>query len=170
MVELSTLNTDKLEDHEDEADGGDAVELDNEQRELRNNQLARDRVRRFSASQLPTIEEELVEMKKVPYANAVGSVMYSMVRMGPDLSYALSMTSRFMENSGKAHWEAVKWVLRYFKGMPTFGLRFLKRDDEQESMAGFCDANHSGDPDKRRLLIDYIFQLFGDTINWKASL
>lgn len=47
-------------------------------------------------------------MEKVPYANAVGSIMYSMVCTRPDLAYASSLVSRYMSNPSRGHWEAVK--------------------------------------------------------------
>jgi len=47
-------------------------------------------------------------MSRVPYTSAVGSLMNVMVRTRPDLAYAVSTVSRFMSNSGKQHWEAVK--------------------------------------------------------------
>lgn len=63
-------------------------------------------------------------MRKVPYSNAVGSLMYSMVCTKPDLAYSVSIVSRFMSNLGKDHWEALKWVLRYLKGTSEVGLLY----------------------------------------------
>lgn len=40
-------------------------------------------------------------MSQVPYANAVGSLMYCMVCTRPDLAYGISVTSRFMACPGK---------------------------------------------------------------------
>jgi Reverse transcriptase (RNA-dependent DNA polymerase) len=37
---------------------------------------------------------ELETMKKIPYASAIGSIMYAMICTRPDVSYALSVTSR----------------------------------------------------------------------------
>ncbi|KAL2517787.1 Wall-associated receptor kinase-like 8 [Abeliophyllum distichum] len=37
-------------------------------------------------------------MSNVPYANAIGSVMYSMITTRPNLAYAISFLSRFMSN------------------------------------------------------------------------
>lgn len=51
----------------------------------------------------PDTKEELAKLRKVSYANAVGSVICSMVCTRPDLSYALSMINRFMTNLGRAH-------------------------------------------------------------------
>ena len=55
-------------------------------------------------------------MLDIPYSNAVGSLMYSMLSTRPDLSYAMSVLSRFMSSPGKSHWEAMKWLFRYIKG------------------------------------------------------
>lgn len=49
-------------------------------------------------------------MAKVPYASVVGSLIYAMVCMGPDISHALGVDSRFMSNLGK---EIVKRSCRY---------------------------------------------------------
>ena len=42
-------------------------------------------------------------MSKVPYASVIGSIMYAMICTRPDVSYALSMTSRYQSNPGEGH-------------------------------------------------------------------
>ncbi|KAL6323785.1 hypothetical protein AAG906_002253 [Vitis piasezkii] len=71
---------------------------------------------KLSKEQSPKIEEERNHMSKVPYASAIGSLMYVMVCTRPDIAYAVGVVSRFMSRPGKQHWEAVKWILRYLKG------------------------------------------------------
>jgi len=63
-------------------------------------------------------------MSNVLYSNAAGSLMYSMMCIRPNLFYAISVISCYMDNSGKDHWEAVKWVLCYVKGTTSKGLMF----------------------------------------------
>ncbi|KAK8681086.1 hypothetical protein V6N13_053493 [Hibiscus sabdariffa] len=41
--------------------------------------------------------------------------MYAMICTRPDLSYALSMTSRYQANPGEGHWTAVKNILKYLR-------------------------------------------------------
>jgi len=65
------------------------------------------------SKQCPQSSEEEEEMSRVPYASAVGSLMYVMVCTRPDFSYAVNTISRFMSNPRKQYWKAVKWVLRY---------------------------------------------------------
>jgi hypothetical protein len=79
---------------------------------------------RISGNQSPTIAEDKANMENVPYASAIGSLMYAMVCIRPDISQAVSVVSRFMANLRKAHQEAVKWILRYLKGTINIGLCF----------------------------------------------
>ena len=47
-------------------------------------------------------------MSRIPYASAVGPIMYAMLCTCPNVTYALSMTSRFQSDLGESHWTAVK--------------------------------------------------------------
>ena len=51
----------------------------------------------------PQSEEEERYMSQVPYASAVGSLMYAMVCTHPDISHAVSVVSRYMGNPSKGH-------------------------------------------------------------------
>jgi hypothetical protein len=42
-------------------------------------------------------------MRAIPYAAAIGSIMYTMICTRRDVSYALSATSRYQSNYGDAH-------------------------------------------------------------------
>ena len=69
-------------------------------------------------------EEEREYMERVFYANAVGSVIYTMVCCRSDIAYAMNTVSRYMANPGKEHWKALKWILRYLHGTRDYGLVF----------------------------------------------
>lgn len=71
---------------------------------------------KLSSQLSPNTEDEVEYMSKVPYANAVGCLMYMMVCTRPDLSQAVSVVSRYMANPGREHWNAIKWILRYIAG------------------------------------------------------
>ena len=46
-------------------------------------------------SECPNTKDERGLMSKIPYASAIGSIMYAMLCTRPDVSYALSITSRY---------------------------------------------------------------------------
>ena len=56
---------------------------------------------KLSKSQCQTTKDERQRMDKIPNASAIGSIMYAMLCTRPDVSYALSMTSRFQSNPGE---------------------------------------------------------------------
>ena len=66
---------------------------------------------KLSSSLCPNTNEEKEYMSRIPYANAVGTLMYAMVCTQLDISHAVGVVSRYMANPGKKHWLAVKWVL-----------------------------------------------------------
>ncbi|KAK8504798.1 hypothetical protein V6N12_063805 [Hibiscus sabdariffa] len=63
----------------------------------------------------PSTPQERERMSQIPYALAIGSIMYAMICTRPDLSYALSMTSRYQANPGEGHWTTVKNILKYLR-------------------------------------------------------
>src|SRR6266508_6000454 len=59
-------------------------------------------------TQCPVIQDERVHMSMVPYASAIGSIMYAMICTRPDISYALSMTSRYQADPGEITGQRLK--------------------------------------------------------------
>ncbi|XP_031265023.1 secreted RxLR effector protein 161-like [Pistacia vera] len=100
-------------------------------------------------------------MESIPYANAIGSIMYSMISTRPDLSYSISLLSRFMSNPGCEHWNALKWLLRYIKSTVHVGLNFCKRNSSLD-LVGYVDSDFAGDRDSRKSTTTYHFTLGGN--------
>ena len=114
---------------------------------------------KLSAKLSPKTVEEREYMTHVPYAGAVGSLMYAMVCTRPDISQAVSIVSRYMHDPGRGHWEAVKWILRYMKGTIDVGLVFEKDHQEKHECTGYVDSDYAGDLDKRWSTTGYVFTL-----------
>ncbi|GKF80942.1 hypothetical protein Tco_0239544 [Tanacetum coccineum] len=60
---------------------------------------------------------EVKRMKNVPYALAVGSIMYEVRGTRPDVAFAQNITIRFQQNLGEPHWTAVKTILKYLRNI-----------------------------------------------------
>ena len=60
--------------------------------------------------------KEHSEMTRVPYSNAIGSLMYAMMCTRPNIYYAMGLVSRYQSNPGRKHWNDVKRILAYLKG------------------------------------------------------
>ena len=122
---------------------------------------------RLSKEQSPKTEEERAYMAKVPYASAIGSLMYVMVCTRPDIAQAVGAVSRYMNNPGKLHWEAVKWILRYLRGTTSKALCFKGGD---MVLIGYVDADLAGNVDIRRNTIGYVYTLGGTAVSWGSHL
>ena len=122
---------------------------------------------KLSREQCAQTQQERAEMKEKPYRSAIGSLMYLMVCTRPDLAAVIGVLSRFLENPGQVHWEAVKRVFRYLKLTVSWGLKFTK----QSSLVldGYVDADWGGCPDTRRSTGAYIFRLGGTAISWASK-
>ncbi|KAK1681900.1 hypothetical protein QYE76_042748 [Lolium multiflorum] len=116
--------------------------------------------------QCPSTDEDIEYMSRVPYSSAVGSLMYAMVCSRPDLSYAMSLVSRYLADPGKEHWKAVQWIFRYLRGTSKACLKFGKTG---EGLVGYVDSDFAADLDKRRSLTGYVFTV-GGCVSWKATL
>ncbi|XP_031270865.1 secreted RxLR effector protein 161-like [Pistacia vera] len=123
----------------------------------------------LNKSQCPTTESGIIKMEFVPYANVVGSMMYGIISTRPDLSYSISLLSRFMANPSSEHWTALKGVLRYINGTLNVGLNFYKRHNTLD-LVGFVDSDFVGDKDTRKSTTSYYFTLGGNCISWKSQL
>ena len=55
---------------------------------------------KLSQSQCPTTVEDREKMKGVPYASAIGSIMYAMLCTRPDVCLAISLIGRYQSNLG----------------------------------------------------------------------
>jgi hypothetical protein len=67
--------------------------------------------------QSPSTSDEINEMGDIPYQRGIGLLMYAATSTRPDIAFPIAILSQFMCNPGWIHWEAVKDVIRYLKGM-----------------------------------------------------
>jgi hypothetical protein len=125
---------------------------------------------KLSSKQSPSTAEERKTMDQIPYASGVGSIMYGMVCSKPDLAHAVSVLSIFMSNPGQAHWNALKWILRYLNGIITEGLKFKQSNKQGKVVTGFVDGDFAGNLDNMKSTSRYVFILFGTAVSWKANL
>ena len=92
----------------------------------------------LSKSMGPKTQEKRERMSKIPYASAIRSIMYAILCTRPDVSYALSVTSRFQSTYGEDHWAAVKNILKYLRRTKDL---FLVYEEGDLQVNGYTDAN-----------------------------
>ncbi|KAJ9539519.1 hypothetical protein OSB04_032252 [Centaurea solstitialis] len=109
----------------------------------------------LSKTQCPISSQDQDRMKSIPYASAIGSIMYAMLCTRPDVAYSVSVTSRYQQNPGEPHWVAVKNILKYLRRTKDMFLVFGGSEDEI-SVTGYSDASFQTDRDDFRSQSEYI--------------
>jgi tRNA C32,U32 (ribose-2'-O)-methylase TrmJ len=84
-------------------------------------------------------------MRAISYASAIGSIIYAMLCMRPNVSYALSATSRYQLNYGDAHWTIIKNIIKYLRRTKEAFLVF--GGEEELIIKGYIDATFQTDTD-----------------------
>jgi hypothetical protein len=120
---------------------------------------------KLSSDQCPSTERGKQAMSKIPYRQAIGSLMWAAVATRPDIAFAVSLLSQFLENPGGTHWTAVKRVFKYLKGTKHCKLTLGRNRD---GLIGYSDADW-GSQNHRRSYSAYIYQIDGGTVSWSCQ-
>ena len=119
----------------------------------------------ISKDMRPKTHNERDRMKRIPYASAIGSIMYVMLCTRIDVSCALSTCSR--HPSDERHWIAIKNILKYLKRTKDM---FLVYEGEDElTVRGYSDASFQTNKDDYRSQSGFVFCLNGGVVSWKCS-
>ena len=110
---------------------------------------------KINRSQCPKNDFERSKMSNIPYASAVGNLMYAQVCTRPDLAFTAGVLSRYQSNPGWVHWVGVKKALRYWQGTKHYMLMY-KRSNNLE-VECYTDADFAGDEDDRKSTSGYIY-------------
>ena len=113
---------------------------------------------------LKTFEKENM-MRQIPYASAVGSLMYTMFYTRPDICYSVGMVSRYQSNPGLKHWQAVKHILKYLRRMRDYMLVYHSKD---LIPIGYIDLDFQSNLDFKKSTSGCVFTLGGGAISWRS--
>ena len=115
----------------------------------------------------PKTDSEKKVMDDKPYRSVLGSVMWGQLATRPDLSFAVSLLTRFQANPGIDHWNALMHVIGYIKNTMDYGLTYSREDDL--SPIAFVDADYGGCRDTRRSTSGYVFIMAGGAVSWSSK-
>ncbi|GKD21011.1 hypothetical protein Tco_1222714 [Tanacetum coccineum] len=108
-------------------------------------------------------------MSNVPYASAVGSIMYDVRYTRPDVAFAQYITSRFQQNVGELHWTTVKNILKYLWNTKDMFLVYEGDMKQELKVSCYTDVGYLTDADDLRYQTGYVFVLNKGVIDWKSK-
>ena len=93
---------------------------------------------RSNLNQCPKNDFEREQMKNIPYASAVGSLMYAQVCTRLDIAFAMGMLGQYQSDPGLDHWRAAKKVMRYLQGTKNYMLMCRRMNNLE--VIGYSDS------------------------------
>ena len=104
-------------------------------------------------------------MSNIPYASAIGSLMYAMLCTRPNICYSVGIVSRYQSNPGRDHWTAVKNILKYLRRTKDYMLVYGSKD---LILIGYTESNFQTDKDAKKSTSRSIFTLNGGAVVWRS--
>lgn len=114
---------------------------------------------------ITTEEEEIVN---VPYRELIGSLTYLSVTSRPDITYATSFLSRYLDKPTSQHWKAAKRILRYLKHTINKGLTYF-RTDKPIQLITYTDADWGSDKTDRKSVSGSATYFGKNLISWSSK-
>jgi len=103
------------------------------------------------------------------YRDIVGSLGYLVTMTRPDLAWAYSELSKYVQFPGKNHMLAAEHVLCYLRGTWNQTIRYSRHSHENPNVLwGWVDADWAGNTDTRRSHTGYILMMNGGPISGKS--
>ncbi|XP_059073222.1 secreted RxLR effector protein 161-like [Cryptomeria japonica] len=96
----------------------------------------------------------------------LGGLIYATTTR-PDISFAVGVLSRFMQQPKETHWLAAKRILRYLQGSQNYGLKYSKTN--QFSLVGYSDSDYAGDSTDGKSTSGYLMYLGSALISWRSK-
>ena len=119
----------------------------------------------FSRDQCPKTQEERDRTVGVPYASAVGSLMYAMLYTRLDICFAIGIVTRYQSNPCPKHWIDIKHILKYLRRTKDYMLMYGR--DELIPIS-YTDSNFTSDKASRKSTSGYVFTLGGGAVSWMS--
>ncbi|XP_074363985.1 secreted RxLR effector protein 161-like [Apium graveolens] len=108
-------------------------------------------------------EDEDALGPEVPYLSTIGALMYLVNNTRPDIAFSVNLLARFSYNPTKRHWDEIKHIFRYLRGIIDLGLFFSHSSKSQ--LTGYADVRYMSDPHFGRSQTSYLFTYCGTAIS-----
>ena len=100
------------------------------------------------------------------YRKLSGCLMY-LTDTQPDIYYAVSVASIYMDHPHEIHWRAAKRILNFVQGTRTHGIFYKEKFDID--LIGFTDSDWACDNIDLKSTSGYVFMLAEGPISWSSK-
>jgi transposase InsO family protein len=100
------------------------------------------------------------------YRSLIGSLLY-LTATRPDIMFATSLLSRFMQKPSQIHFGVGKRVLRYLQGTKEYGIWYKPKCNSK--LLGYTDSDWAGSVDDMKSTSGYAFSLGSGFFSWASK-
>ena len=103
---------------------------------------------------------------RVLYQQVIGSLLYIMIRMRPDIAYAVTKLSQFAANPTQDHLNRALYICCYLLGTSDYALVFNGKSNG--SLIAYADSDWASDPITRKFTTGYLVKLANGVFCWNS--
>ncbi|MBW0566589.1 hypothetical protein O181_106304 [Austropuccinia psidii MF-1] len=117
----------------------------------------------------PAMLEDIAKFNSlnINFRSAIGSINYLSTATRPDLSFAVSSLSQFLEKPGFNHWQSFLHVLRYLKGSQHVSLSYAK--NMAKGVVAYTNDDWGNCSVTQRSVTGHLTIFHGFLVLWKTT-
>ena len=102
------------------------------------------------------------------YQQMIGSLIYLMIGTRPDIAWAVSRLSQYMQEPTSTHVESAKHVFRYLR--QTTDHKIWYKGASLSGLIGYSDADWGENRDNRRSTTGFVFLMADGAVTWTSRM
>lgn len=102
------------------------------------------------------------------YQSMIGSLIYLMIGTRPDIAWAVTRLSQYMQEPTSLHIEAAKHIFRYLRRTADYKIRY--QGAGQSGLIGYSDADWGENRDNRRSTTGFVFLMADGAVTWSSRM
>ncbi|CCH47074.1 Gag-Pol polyprotein [Wickerhamomyces ciferrii] len=112
-------------------------------------------------------EDELMP-DATKYRSICGKILFASVTTRPDICFATSQLTKYMQSPTVKAFKAAIKVLRYLKGTINLGIHYGDNNQDKGLITGYCDASY-GTAENFKSVSGYMTKIAGAPVTWKSK-
>lgn len=106
--------------------------------------------------------------KRTYYQQMIGSLIYLMIGTRPDIAWAVSRLSQYMQDPTAEHITAVHHVFHYLRHTADYKIQY--QGSGQSGLIGYSDADWGEDRDTRCSTTGFVFLMADGAVTWTSRM